>query len=252
MGEFLFELKKLVTALVLPPTGPLVLAALGLLVMARRPRLGRALAWIGVLVLLALSLPVVSYALMHGLETAPALAPGDAAGAQAIVVIGGGVRRNAVEYGGDTVNGLTLDRVRYGAMLARRTGLPVLVSGGPSLGSLPEGELMRRTLEDEFGVPVKWTEARARNTHENAQFSAAILKGADVRRILLVTHGVDMRRAGDEFRAAGLEVVPAPTGLPRAPGSHYRDWIPGFGALAGSYYALYEWLANAARALRLN
>jgi uncharacterized SAM-binding protein YcdF (DUF218 family) len=42
--------------------------------------------------------------------------------AQAIVILGGGVRREAPEYGGATLGGITLERVRYGARLARTTG----------------------------------------------------------------------------------------------------------------------------------
>lgn len=101
-----------------------------------RPRLGRALAWLGVGSLFLLSLPVVSHALLRSLEP-PALdlrRPGEA---QAIVILGGGVRRNAAEFGGDTLARLTLERVRYGALVARATRLPVLVSGGSVSGEPP-------------------------------------------------------------------------------------------------------------------
>ena len=64
MDEFVFHLKKVLTLLVLPPVGPALVTLLGLSLAARRPRLGRALAWVGVLVLLVLSVPVVSYALL--------------------------------------------------------------------------------------------------------------------------------------------------------------------------------------------
>ena len=49
------------------------------------------------------------------------------------MILGGGLRRSAPEYGGDTLGRLTLERLRYGAMLAKRTGLPVMVSGGTTL-----------------------------------------------------------------------------------------------------------------------
>jgi hypothetical protein len=38
-----------------------------------------------------------------------------------------------LEYGGDTLGRLTLERVRYGARVAKKTGLPVLVAGGSVL-----------------------------------------------------------------------------------------------------------------------
>ena len=64
----LFLLKKALTALVLPPAGLLVVAVIGLALQSSRPRLGRSLAWAGVLLLTALSLPVVSQALLRALE----------------------------------------------------------------------------------------------------------------------------------------------------------------------------------------
>jgi uncharacterized SAM-binding protein YcdF (DUF218 family) len=106
---------------------------------------------------------------------------------------------------------------------------------------------MRETLEREFGVPVRWTEDRSRNTHENAQFSAARLERDGVKRVVLVAHGIDMRRARAEFTAAGLEVVPAPTYVPVDGPFELTDLVPNAGALQASYYALYELLANLVR-----
>jgi uncharacterized SAM-binding protein YcdF (DUF218 family) len=243
-----FLLKKLATALVLPPTGPLLVAIVGALALRRLPRLGRALLWTGLLTLLALSLAPVSYLLLRLANDAPAVRMEDARTAQAVVVLGGGLRRDAPEYGGDTLNRWTLERVRYGAKLARETGLPVLVAGGSVWGdTATEASVMRAALEKEFNVPVRWTEERSRNTHENAQFAAAILKRDGVRRVVVVMHGFDIRRARAEFEAAGLEVVPAPTVLPRFRITTPLDFLPSMGALQGSQIALYELLANAVR-----
>src|SRR4029453_5211195 len=102
-------------------------------------------------------------------------------------------------YGGDTLGALTLERVRYGARVARLTGLPILVSGGSVLGGEPEASLMRAPLEGEFNIPGRWIEARSRTTHENAVMSADMLHSVGIHRVLLVTHGFDMRRATAEF-----------------------------------------------------
>src|ERR1700716_2870490 len=59
----LFFVRKVVAALVLPPSGPLIVALGGLFRLGRRPRLGRALAWLGLTSLLLLSMPAVSDAL---------------------------------------------------------------------------------------------------------------------------------------------------------------------------------------------
>lgn len=246
----LFGLKKALTALVLPPTGPLLVAIAGLAIQRTRPKLGRALTWTGVLGLVLLSLPIVSYALQRAVQSSPALDLAHAPRAQAIVILGGGVRRRAPEYGGDTLGRLTLERVRYGARVARKTGLPVLVAGGVVYGGAPEAQLMAKALENEFGIKVRWVEARSRNTHENAVNSAATLSAARVHRVILVAHSFDMRRAKAEFEVSGLSVIPAPTGLPRASFDSPLELLPSVSALQSSYYALYELLANAVRAMR--
>jgi len=241
-------LRKLLAGLVLPPTGPLLLAIAGALLVRRWPRLGRVMLWSGLLILLALSLhPVADLLLRLANESAPVRIE-DARTAQAVVILGCCVRREALEYGGDTLGRLALERVRYGAKLARETGLPVLVSGGTVYGdTATEASLMRAALEQELNVPVRWAEDRSRNTHENARFSAAMLRRDGVRRVVLVTHGFHMRRARAEFVAAGLEVVPAPTLIPRFMIASPFDFLPSVGALQGSYYALHELLANAVR-----
>jgi uncharacterized SAM-binding protein YcdF (DUF218 family) len=106
---------------------------------------------------------------------------------------------------------------------------------------------MRAALEREFNIPVRWVEEKSRNTHENARFAAAILKRDGVKRVVLVIHGFDIRRARAEFTDAGLEVVPAPTVVPRFEITSPLDFLPSMAALQGSYYALYELLANAVR-----
>jgi uncharacterized SAM-binding protein YcdF (DUF218 family) len=245
--EALFLLRKLSIALVLPPTGPLLMTIAGLVLIKRAPRLGRALAWTGTLLLLALSQPIVSYGLQRLVDDSPPLDFAAAKDAQAIVVLGGGVRRNALEYGGDTLGRLTLERVRYGAYVAKRTGLPILVTGGVVLGGQPEAVLMSRSLAEEFGVKVRWVEARSRDTHENARFSAEMLKKDAVKRVVLVAHTFDMPRASAEILSQGLEVVRAPTGLSGTTIDSAIQWVPGLGALEGSHFALYELLAGAAQ-----
>lgn len=247
----LFLAKKLVAGLVLPPTGPLLAALVGLTLLAFKRRWGAALAWVGVLSLFAFSLPSVSHALLRGMDRHPALDFAHAREAQAIVILGGGLRHNAPEYGGDTLGRLTLERVRYGALVARKTGLPVLTSGGAVYAGIAEAVVMKRALEEEFGVPVRWTETRSRNTRTNARETAALLVPLGITRVLLVAHSFDMPRAIAEFDAAGLRAIPAPTAVigDRPAEGHPFDWLPGMAALHGSYYALYEFLAGLARVL---
>ena len=243
-------LKGLFKAAVLPPTGPLLIAVAGLLLLSRRWRAGRIVAWTGVGSLLLLSTPIVAYALNSLLNRSPPLDLERAKDAQAIVILGGGIRRHAAEYGGDTLGHLTLERVRYGARVARTTKLPVLVTGGSVFAGEPEAALMREALEGEFGVPVRWTESESRNTHENAVRSARILVAARVTRVVLVTHSFDMPRATAEFASQGIESIPAATGIANGEIDTVLDVLPSLAALQGSYFALYEIIANTWRWIR--
>jgi uncharacterized SAM-binding protein YcdF (DUF218 family) len=240
----LFWLKYVIKIVALPPVAPLLLALVGLAIAGRHPRAGRRLAFAGVLALWLLATPAVSGFLVRCLDRTPPLDLARAASAQAIVILGGGTRRFAPEYGGATVNAITLERVRYGARIARATDLPVLVSGGAVRGAPPEAVLMRNLLVNEFGVPVRWMEMRSRNTHENAVDSAKILERAGVHRVILVGHSFDFPRSRNEFEAAGIDVIPAPIAIPHAMPDDIGDFLPSAGALQRSRFALYEMLAN--------
>jgi uncharacterized SAM-binding protein YcdF (DUF218 family) len=133
--------------------------------------------------------------------------------ADAIVILGSGTYFHAPEYAGqDTVNGLTLQRLRYGAKLQRETGKPVLVTGGKLFGnSVSEAQQMRSSLEQDFRVAVRWTEDASDNTFDNARHSFQILQKAGIKKIYLITHAWHMPRSAGVFRHAGFEVAEAPT-----------------------------------------
>ena len=242
LSVLLFWLKKLFATLALPPVLPLLPIALGLALLNRHPRVGRALAWAGVTLNLLLIVPASVGWLLAQVEDPAALAVESMADAEAIVILGAGRREYAPELGGETVNRLALERLRYGARLARLSGLPVLVSGGGGANEVPEAVLMQATLEQDFGVPVRWAEKHSSDTRENARHSAAILDAAGVRRILLVTHAAHMSRARAEFEAQGLVVHAAPTGWL----GNYTDRPPAnflLGALPSQNSAYAGWLA---------
>ncbi len=225
----------------LPPLNPLWLGAVGLWLLARRPRLGRSLIGIALLGLWLLCTPFVAQRLLATLEVPYAPITGDEA--EAIVVLGGGLRYGAVEFdGGATLNARTLERVRYGAWLWRKTGKPLLVTGGAPDGEQAEGTSMRAALEREFGVPVAWVESRSANTRENARFSAELLKSAGIGRIYLVSHAWHLPRAIPEFEREGFTVIAAGTGYQPVCGLGFFDFFPSASALASSFYAFHEWI----------
>ncbi len=225
----------------------LALVAIGLL--AKVPR-GRRIAWIGWGLLAALSTPFVGEILLGSLE----VRTGDPLEqqAEAIVVLGGGTYFNAPEYGGDTVSRFTLERLRYAALLHRKSGRPLLVTGGnPAGNDVPEAVQMKAVLSSEWGIPVAWSEPASANTLENARNSYEMLSHAGIRRIYLVTHAWHMRRAMFAFEHAGFQVVPAPTHYTTRFRLTLQSFTPSSEGLAQSSIACQEALGMIWYRLRL-
>jgi uncharacterized SAM-binding protein YcdF (DUF218 family) len=197
------SLYLVIKALLLPPLNLFVLATVGWLLSYRWLHIGHAVIGTGVILLYLLLTPYVSSELLRSLQRYPALTAASLTkDAGAIVVLGGDVYRQALEYDHHAVGPLTLVRLQYGAWLYRRLQLPILVTGGKQRGTERSlAELMRETLVHDFRLPVRWVEPASRNTYENAKFSAKILKMAGIRKIYLVTHAWHMPRAKACFEA---------------------------------------------------
>jgi uncharacterized SAM-binding protein YcdF (DUF218 family) len=227
----------------LPPVSPLLLVLAGLWLLRTNRRAGCWLIAGATGALLLLATPIVGLTLNSSVEAPyadPLLEQADA-----IVVLGGGSSPAAPEYGGDTVNGTSLERLRYAATLQRRSGKPLLVSGGnPRGNATSEADQMQAILQNEWHVPVKWSETTSGNTLENARNSYAILQRADIRRIYLVTHAWHMPRARQAFEQAGFVVIPAATQFTTRTGSHLADFLPGIDGLALSTRVAYEILGS--------
>lgn len=242
-----FALKALARSLVLPPAGPLLLAICGLwLLRGHRRGVGWTLVVAGVASLWLLSTPIVADQVTRLAERYPALDPQQPIDAQAIVILGGGEERvQAPEYRGAVAGVVLLERLAYGAFLAKQTSLPVLVSGSPR-----EGVAMSTTLARDFGVRARWVDGQSHDTYENAHFSARLLRPEGIKRIVLVTSSTHLWRAAHEFMGVGFEVVPAPEGIltDREPGIF--SFVPGPGALLRSNAAIYELLGEPMRRLQ--
>jgi uncharacterized SAM-binding protein YcdF (DUF218 family) len=240
----LLRLKTLLKGIILPPAGPLLLAILGVLLIERRPRLARICLILGLGSLWLLSTPLVSDAVMRLAEHYPPLELPSTAGAQAIVILGGGgFRVFAPEYGGPAAEPLMLERLSYGAYIAGKTGLPILVTGFHT-----EAGAMRDTLLRNFGVDARWVDDQAYDTFENARNSARLLQASGVRRVVLVTHSTHMGRSVHEFTAAGIEVVPAPAGVRAQRDFGPSRYVPNPDALLRAHGAIYELLGEPVRA----
>jgi uncharacterized SAM-binding protein YcdF (DUF218 family) len=235
------EFTDAVASLLLPPGAPLLLVALGaLLAWRRKARAGALLGVLGFALLWVSCLGVVGQALVRMLEPPPA-SEAAFAGAGAIVVLGAGRIQDSPEYAEDIVGAEGLVRLRYGARLARKTGLPLLVAGGkPYGGKLSEGDTMARVLQEDFGTPARWIEGESNTTAENATRAFAMLRPESRTRIVLVTSASHMRRAQLTFGKAGFDVIAAPTGFASRGERHLVDWLPSAGGLGATRAALWE------------
>lgn len=237
--------KKLISELLLLPAGPLILMALGLWLARKRRRFGLGLITLGLLVLVTFSLPIVASAIASDDEhdspplRADAVLPKDAA----IVVLGGGMQQGAIDYGGETINAVTLVRIRSAARLAARTHLPILVSGGrfPTMkGS--EAEQMAAVFEQDFRTPVRWIEKESLDTPANARLSVPILSAAGITTVILVTDAGHMRRARQLFEATGMPVIAAPTDYYASGPVTVLSFVPNSNALRRSAWTIHEWV----------
>lgn len=247
--------------LILPPANLFLLILAGLIAWRRWPRAGRVVAGTGLVLLFLVSSAAGARFFVAPLEamTAPLASP-EQAGAQAIVVLASGRLRHAPEYGmRDIPDYIALGRLRYAAHLQRRTGLPILVSGGngasgvdpaPNDRLYSKADAMAAALREDFGVPVKWIEPRSRDTGENAAYSAAMLRAEGVQRILLVTDAMHMPRSCAAFARAGLDVVSAPTMFFSRQKQGAAAWMPSPDGLRRSRYAMYELIGLAWYRLR--
>lgn len=255
MGMDIFIIYVIKT-LLLPMASLLILAITGLFLLHRQRIFAMTLLIFSLSTLLLLSLPISIRYLASTQEIYPPLTIEaiSSFSAQAIVILGGGLSKPAPEYAQPaTLKTNTLARVRYGAFLAKKTQLPVLVSGGKALDSeLPsEAEVMSDALNNEFHQAVNWQEHRSRNTAENALYTRKILAKENIQRIILVTHALHMQRSVEQFTQQGFNVLPAPTMfLSRSDELDLLSFIPSAQALQRNTLVIHEIMGRAWYKLR--
>ena len=235
--------------LVIYPLGAsIVLLAGGFLVsILGWQKTGLCLSGAGFLVLLLASSPWVSDRLCVWLEQEYPHEPASSAPqAQAIVVMGGGLRAGPPAWPHPDLQA-SADRYWHAARLfhAERADL-IIVSGGrggSSPHSLTAAEAGAMFLRD-LGVPEDRIvlEGAAMSTRDNAVLVAEILKEMNIDRFLLVTSAVHMRRSEASFRAVGLDPIPVATDFAgmRRIAWRWRNWIPSMSAMNDTKRAIHE------------
>jgi len=232
------------------PTVFIVLSLVGGLIALLWWRMGVALVLVSSLCLYAAATPALSLYLLHRIEVALPANP-DFGAAQAIIVLGGDVRRGNGGDIPDRLGGLSLERVVFAAAAYRRLHLPVVVSGGQAVGThASEAALMKAALDRDFAVPVAWTEGRSRTTWENALLTAQLLLPEKLTTVVIVSQAWHLPRALWAFERAGLKALPwpAPRTVPRT--GAVGDFLPSLAALHDSFYALHEMIGGVFYRLR--
>lgn len=236
-------------SLLLPPGGLLLLMALGFVIKGICRTCGRLLIASGFILFYLVSIEPVSNKLIKPLEVAyPPLsaAPKDKK-ADAIVVLGGGVRDLAWVGLEPEPSETSLERVVAAVRLTRSARLPLVMIGGngdPSKPDLSEAEAMARAASG-LGVPRRdlIVIGNSQNTQESAAAAREKLKG---KRIILVTSAFHMKRSVGMFRKKGFEVIPAPCGYRSEQRTvTIRSYIPRADCLYTSHVALAEYLSLA-------
>ncbi len=225
---FLFQ--KLVKPFLWPP-GLFVLLFLvaGCWQLIRRRSGGALISFaVGALMWAAATLPVADL-LLRSLEARydhPVRYKGDV-----IVMLGSAIYSGARDMDGVGAPGAeACERLLAVARLYRRTGLPIILSGGRVHGHQDlMGPVYRRFLVA-LGIPSDRIilEDTSRNTFENAHYSWELCRRKGYRQPLVVTHAAHMPRAMFCFRKLNIPAGPVPCGFRTWEGKtyHWPDFLP--------------------------
>jgi len=241
----MFLIGKLLTYLILPPGGIILIwAAAGVFALRRRVHIPAILSFSSALLLYSLSIQPVSNFLLFPLEKA-SLQNGETE-PQLIVALGGGAI--SAQFSPDNLtdtsrvlSGDSATRATEAAALHLESGLPIAVSGGSPLEEGVESEAAAAfRLLVRLGVPSEAIiiEGESRNTWENAQY---LKDETEFRSIYLVTSAYHMRRAIESFSAQGYRVTPRATNQRVAAGGFtFWELLPNSSDFGNSVLALHE------------
>lgn len=164
----------------------------------------------------------------------------------AIIVLSGGNNFASPEYGTDTPNMFSLERVRFAANMAKQIDKPILLSGGAiDSKHKTEAKAMEESLRNDFNITSEiWLEEESKNTNENSIYSTNFLEGKNIKDAILITHAMHMPRAMMLFNKRGLDLRAAPTGYKFWPEMKpkWMVWFPQQQAFIYSSLAMKEYL----------
>jgi len=205
-------------AWLLPPGCNIFLMLAGISLQRLRPTVSKILMALGIGSFWLMSTPIFAYTLINILQNQYPPLPVDVSAPSdnrtAIVVLGAGSAIQPEKNNRYSVTDLELNRLRYAAWLHKKTGLPLIVSGGPTQGlSFSEADLMQQTLQESFDVSADLKEGNGLNTAGEAAFMQPLLRQHHIDSVYLVTNAWHMPRSVSAFKRRGISVIPAPMGF---------------------------------------
>lgn len=193
----------------------LVVAAIVALVLLlfKRTIMGTLTLALGLLWVLAWSLPITTLYAGGWLENRYAQHPtAENQSADAIVVLGGHVQGNRSNWFEPYDRQSVVNRESRAASLYFAGRAPLIVlSGGALEGNISDTATMARSLQ-KLGIPsqVIIQETESKNTLENAELTDQTLRSLQKKSIFLVTSALHMPRAMLAFESTGIKAWPAP------------------------------------------
>ena len=210
----IFYFSKLLPQLLYPLGLGLLLQLIA--ISGRKRRWALPLSITGWLVIALPAMPVVSDALLRQLEDqAAALTPKSIPKADAVLVLGGGIRPAPTKGLGVEVNEAG-DRLLCGVRLWKQGKAPVLITSGARVSFKPNDPIapeavLSQQLAQELGVPASAVllNDQARTTAEEAQRINQLAAERGWKQLILVTSAFHMPRALASFRRqSDLKVIP--------------------------------------------
>lgn len=241
----LFELKKMLTSLVLPPgIFILVLILIGSrLAVSRRHLAGLGCIVVALAMWLLSTMPVANR-LTSGLESR--YSQSDSVKGDVIILLGGGYSPVPDLTGEGFLKNEMLGRIITAARLQKKLDIPIIISSGTNFENvIPDSIVAKRFLVDlDVDENKVFCDTQSRDTYENAKYSKEICQEHGFEHPILMTSGSHMKRAVMIFEKQGMQVTPFPAYFRSAPHMRFtwQTWLPRHDSFSNSVKALHEYL----------
>lgn len=235
-------INRIVEQLIFPP-GIFILLGIAILWLTRNHRrFGNLLLLLLFLSLWLVSTPWFSHSLLATLQDQYLELPKIPQDADSIVLLGGGTTISGNAY---QLSSASFERLHTAARLAKKSGLPILTSGGKPWGTnKSEAALLAATLERDFGLATKVIEEKSKTTWEHPINLKPLLQEQGLKKPIVVTHAWHIPRAMFSFQHHQVEALPGPAHRiePLMLEKGIYQYFPGARSLEQTRIALHEWL----------